>query len=434
MWDSTNKIITLDEPIGFGDVQRALSSGCTDLYALCTHKSINIWSRYKPVQSAYEDFSGVKFSDYKSKGITEVRKDFPNYNPNWWKNPPSSTTDAGDCAIQINQYSDAATLISNFNNSWKHKAPVLGTHCARLTDFNGYNPRAINPFAISSSDGVMLTGGDGSVNYTQYPSVRCWMNGNINYDYNLSIDDIGFNSSTPLKNMYFGVVWRYDNAYRIITADTNFTATGTGAFMKEITNFANSAGTPMLGAENTLYPILSVTKHSANVVSVTSGDKMIPLPLDPIALKVSRFSANYDAQVYFIDSSGKKITSVTLNKQDGMAASLTQKMRVVLTNKLGSTLNWSLVGTIFYHYNSIGSSGNPDKRLSTTYDTGSQSTADKNTTTKDISATLTGLYDTSYADGNGSEYPSYIIVNYVLVLPVGYDDVAATATLAINWQ
>lgn len=431
-WDATNKRITLDSAVGIGDVQKALPSGSTDVYRLCANASINIWSKYKPVQSAHPDLSGVKFSEYNSKGITEVRKTCPHYTPNWWKNPPTYTTDAGDCAIQLYQYSDGASLISNFNKSWKHKAPVLGTHFARITDFNGYNPRATNPFLSGVDDGMIMLSGTGAVNFARYPSVRCWMNGNISYTYNLSIDDIGFSSTKPLKNMYFGIVWLYDSNYRIITADTTF---ATGSYMKEITNFLNSSGNLMLSTRaegNTLYPILSEIKHSDYVVNVTSGDRMIPLPINPLNLKITQFSSTYNAKVYFIDSSGNEIKSVTLTKN--MTAQLTQKMRVVLTNKLGSTLNWSLTGTIYYHYNNIGTSGNPDKKLNTTYDTGQQSTADQATTTKDVSATLSDLYDSSYMDGNGGEYPSSIIVNYVLNLPVGYDDIAATATLAINWQ
>lgn len=416
-----NGIITWDTEIGVGDVQQALQTGMTEWWPLCTHKSINMWSKYKPVRSPYPDFSGLPFSN---RTYT-----LPHYRSDWYKGENL------DCGIELKTYTNAATLIREFTGTWNYKRLRLGTDFARITDFNGYNSKAVNPFVISSNGGMILSDG----NYMTYPSVRCYLSENgVDYSHNLSIDDIVYRPTdgspagqTDLRTFFFGVVWEFGGTYFIKTAETNFAATGTGTFMKEINDFRGSDGNNKLNnGDNMMYPVLVNTYTPITVAKEFGGDFVIPLPLPVQTIKMTTLSMSLKTRAYFVDADGKEISSVTV--QRSMNATVTLNFVFEVENNSGLNLAWSGYARVYYYYFTTGANGNKIKYVEDdrNFNVGDQVT---NNGEKDVvqapAQTYFGLYDTNWVE----RYPEFIYADYSIVFPTGFENVGASASIRIIW-
>lgn len=325
-WDSINKIITQDTAIGIGDVQRALSSGYTDLWTLCSHKSINKWAKYKPVQDNGKkpDYSGLKFIDWKndkSSGKADSYAKCPNYNPEWWKGYK------GNCGLAVKKYSSFATMIANWGECWAYEPIRLGSDAARLTDFNGYYPDAVCPFSVISEDGYMF----GS-EYLNPPKATMIYSGSLS-SYNLNLSDISYNPMTSngtgvvsLEDMYFGLLIPYNSSgtlvYYIVSSKTKIKEMTYGTLViggegQKYAFFLYSAQgyTSILKTgENMVYPVFCAEIHSDHASSASTGELIIPMPCEPLNIKVENMTVAINTKVEHVTPQGAVITTITLQK------------------------------------------------------------------------------------------------------------------------
>lgn len=118
----------ISAPVSIFDVQRSLGLAYGDLGRLITNGSINKWARYKPV--VYPDVSGS--NDGKGTVIATT----------------SQLQMFGLTAPMVTSYADGAVLAAyRAGGNWQYTKPTGGASAPfRLTDFNGYNHRAL-PFA-----------------------------------------------------------------------------------------------------------------------------------------------------------------------------------------------------------------------------------------------------------------------------------------------
>jgi len=177
MSNANGKIIA---PVSFSDVQTVLGSAATDLKSLCTHGSINIWAKYKPV---------VHIDALASAGRDSV----------WWKAKDNTR------GIKINVFENITSLwqsIERGETSWEHIKPTGGTYSAyRLTDFNGYNHNSKSPITGFSIDKEIEGSIAGRING------RIYYTNNV-YDDSLSFEDlyiIEHNIQTPIDNCFLGI-------------------------------------------------------------------------------------------------------------------------------------------------------------------------------------------------------------------------------------
>lgn len=156
---SDGKIIA---PVGVHDVQSALGTAANDVATLCAHNSINPMAKYKPVR-------------YNKIGeLTETERISTRYG---FGSQAVPTFTGGD---------------SNPSITWVYYHVRVGTDWARLTDFDGYYPRACVPFVFTVSGA--LRDGLGFTTFINQGAADI-MSGDDSFgtwggDYNMSIQDM----------------------------------------------------------------------------------------------------------------------------------------------------------------------------------------------------------------------------------------------------
>lgn len=141
----SNSSGVISAPVSIADVQTVLGDTSTDLAALCTSVSINMWAKYKPIPDTAK-FLNIK-TDYQGT----------NYN----------------CGITYGKTTSRTgirALYDQTNNGYSYEKPTV----YRLADFNGYNHTARAPitgytfesscvntnFSCSCSVGISSIDGD----------------------------------------------------------------------------------------------------------------------------------------------------------------------------------------------------------------------------------------------------------------------------------
>lgn len=437
-YSGTTGKIKKDQAIGIGDVQRALSSGITDLYTLCQHPSINIWAKYKPVRSIYPDWSGAKFGEW-SADWQAVRAKCPHYEPEWWRGQDF------DCGIELKAYTSLSTMVSEWKGTWNYKKIRLGTDYARLTDFNGYYRHAKNPFTIESNNGLYMDTGQ----WIEQPNVRCYLpdGGTIDAD-TLSLADINAsvalngsaNNSTTyaLSKLYFGIVWKNGTTWYIVTSaatfDVNDTTDGNyGKTQRYIVNFSSSSGTIMLPANTDvpMYPVLCNTK-CANPVSSGFG-KVIPLPVPKLTINIKPFAYLFTAEVSLTNTSNVVVTTLTISKS--MYADATLKLKYTMNNKSATPIQVQIIGVTRLHFsNNLGMMGD-ELQESNNFAIAEHAYPVGTSTQYSGAVTISNLYDAAYADTGNGAYAQYIDVQCSLVFADGTTQTAAyNGRVKLNWQ
>lgn len=325
-----NGKITLDEPVGIYDVQRALGSGSGSLQVLCRKNNlINKWSKRKPVQSPYPDYSG-----YKSTQTTAIG----HYNPTWWRNDGNGK----DCCIQLNVYNTIKALIDGWSTCWVYKG-LRDTDSERLTDFNGYNRNAKSPISnFTYVGGIYMSSGDW---YTT-PIVNMYVGGDSDTNRELLLSDFfvtATNGQINLSQLYFGlVVVRPDGLYSIVTEESVIGTT----YQHTINTWKNTDSALILGAgSNQCYPIFSDTAYTTpkSFGETDNVGCIIPFPASIFNLECTPYSSTFNWNAWFEDESGNKITSVTLDKSTAGAAYVKCYTKYSFTNKLGASQKARLI-------------------------------------------------------------------------------------------
>lgn len=126
-------------PVSIFDVRQVLGVNSLDVGTLCRSANINKWSKYKPVvKNLIDTVTGQMNMTTKAWLGTAT----------WWKGT-SGTCGFGSVSVLIDTPSNIAYNSINSGGMWNYQNPTGGQNSPyRLTDFAGYNHRAVCPFAI----------------------------------------------------------------------------------------------------------------------------------------------------------------------------------------------------------------------------------------------------------------------------------------------
>jgi hypothetical protein len=205
-------------PISVWDVAQMLGVNSGDVGYLCSnrHGKINKWSKYKPV----------------------IFQAFDNLDANWYK------AKDGRCGLIVPLNSNDLPGLISFakknNYDYQYQPPQGGIASPyRISDFNGYNHYAINPFGSFSIPFAVYTG---------YGKATIEMRMIEVADSNLKISDI-FN----FDDWYPGIAMYYDGSYYWCTGYYTLGEYGS------IVSFDAEIG-ELTGGTYNVYPILSSVK------------------------------------------------------------------------------------------------------------------------------------------------------------------------------
>ena len=134
-------------PVSVYDVQRALGDNSASVKNLCVSDAVNMWSKVKPVEPAPSSIV-LEPLVMPASGISDD-KTFRTLNGDWGcmvvntqgveRTGLINISDLGD--VGNDSYQIVKAVGDQF--SWKHRKP---SSVGRLTDFNGYDHRAVPPF------------------------------------------------------------------------------------------------------------------------------------------------------------------------------------------------------------------------------------------------------------------------------------------------
>lgn len=180
---------SITRPVGVNDVQAVLGTNSADIFTLCTHPDINIWSRFKPIRVL--DPRIVLTEDHNYRGAD------------------------GQCGIEIPRYTNLAQIVAlNIWPDYKHlSAPAKQPtgpngelfgygYPACLGHFDGYRHNAkcpVSNFIISENI------------VPEYPfTATLHMNTDLAPEGSLGLNEIAVPDSVgvlkPLSEWYFGIV------------------------------------------------------------------------------------------------------------------------------------------------------------------------------------------------------------------------------------
>lgn len=153
---SSNGLITA--PVSFSDVNSVLGTAHTDLASLCTDKNINPWSKIKPVEPSNGQIVVTPLG-LPSQGYANNRS-YKTIEENWGLIAVDQNGDRisgamtlGDISSKWGNCSDSYQYVKKLidNCTWIGKKP---TSACRLTDFNGYDHKAV-PFIFDNYTGAI---------------------------------------------------------------------------------------------------------------------------------------------------------------------------------------------------------------------------------------------------------------------------------------
>lgn len=267
-------------PVSIDDVKSVLGYASNDLASLCTYEGINMWAKYKPVDSdnAFLDIN------------------------TGWKGKRN------DCNINYpkttNIY-DIKDYYSQADNGFTHRTASAPY---RLGDFRGYNHNARSEYL-----GISTTS----------PSAENAVS--ISAAYNLQSVDSDWISMKDLLNddiitYHFGVLLYNNNGNKlqyIRTSDTN------------VVNFTKvKAGT------YTVYPFMSSVDYSSSDFPQLQAGSYIPIPvLQPITLVVKTRTDIYGSKVTLRQSG---LGSATIENVDSVSHVVSLQLRFSSSNEFSS--------------------------------------------------------------------------------------------------
>lgn len=310
-YDSITGRIT--PPVGLADV--AACFGCaTDLGTCCTHPAINKWARFKPEAIG----TPAELTVLARKGN------------NFGLRP---TTVYNSRTAFVNAVADGS-----FDGGWEYVRPISGTHWMRLTDFNGYNHRAISPFGILYNQTVTLSSSqfDSTLIAMSVPLATDGQEDSNGY---ISISEM--EGADSYKNWYLGILL-YNQTHSFI-ANTRLPFSQNTDWQVDFGSinptyadtyigvpFLSSAPIYVNGHENTDVKIVGIGQEGATVIlSTTSATYGITVSAElinsesrtiryTITLKNNRSDAITFANTILVcaetPSGGNKSTLVTLGK------------------------------------------------------------------------------------------------------------------------
>lgn len=255
----------ISAPISISDVGKTIGSGSTDIGTLCTHPSINKWSKHKPVDSIKltalddEEFIGQVSKDYNLQ-IANADGDV------WMNNFTSESF----------QPSEVVDVLKNYK--WVYRkvgTSGLSRSVYRLTDFDGYFHRA-QPFIKMANDNHIVL--NKFVSSAIYFTATMYEPEDANEaGLSISLEDV---ANTNIGNLGDGVLNNMKLGVLLVPQGATPSTTNTKRFIGEAT---------VGDGED-----LSVDVDSADVetgvnyyayVALTTGDtfdKVLPVPDSPV--------------------------------------------------------------------------------------------------------------------------------------------------------
>ena len=261
----------ISAPVSIDDVKQALGESSNDLASLCTHEGINMWAKYKPVDSdnAFLDIN------------------------TGWKGKRN------DCNINYPKATsiyDIKGYYSQADNGFTHRTASAPY---RLGDFRGYNHNARSEYL-----------GIGTTSPSAEDAVS------ISAAYNLQSVDSDWISMKDLLNdgsitYHFGVLLYNNNGNKlqyVRTSDTNVVK------FKKV-----NAGT------YTVYPFMSSVDYASSDFPQLQAGSYIPIPvLQPITLVV-KSREDINASKVTLKQSG--LGSVTIKNVDNVSHVVSLQLR-----------------------------------------------------------------------------------------------------------
>lgn len=258
-------------PVSIDDVKSVLGYGSNDLASLCTYEGINMWAKYKPVDSdnAFLDIN------------------------TGWKGKRN------DCNInypKARSIYDIKGYYSQADNGFTHRTASAPY---RLGDFRGYNHNARSEYL-----GIVTTS----------PSVEDAVS--ISVAYNLQSVDSDWISMKDLLNdgnitYHFGVLLYNNNGNKlqyVRTSDTNvvkFTKVNAGTY--------------------TVYPFMSSVDYASSDFPQLQAGSYIPIPvLQPITLVVKTRTDDNASKVTLRQSG---LGSATIKNVDSVSHVVSLRLR-----------------------------------------------------------------------------------------------------------
>lgn len=192
-----------DTLVYHGGVLNADNNGFTDVRQFFGENArINKWARYKP--ESYKKNFGLtdeeRFSNHYGLNLTSHQYLFGS----------ASNIVVTDGKIDISNDKNGFLykLCMGTLGGFEYILPQGGENSPyRLGDFRGYNPSAVNPLPYVA---------DGTYKYTDVGAVDVPMTIATPVPNGLTMEILAFNTNTPLKDMYFGIVIYNDDLTDII--------------------------------------------------------------------------------------------------------------------------------------------------------------------------------------------------------------------------
>lgn len=290
MSNSNGKITA---PVSTDDVCSVLGVSNHNVGYLCgnPHGQINKWARYKPVcHKNLDSVNGVTNKGYKSDyGIT----------------PPQVCSSAIDF---VNNLNAAAS-------QWIYQPPIGGEYPYRLTDFDGYDHNARNPFGQIPEDLEIFQNNNGfTIDCLTPMSNSAW----------LSLSDFT-SGEYNYKEWYFGLIiksgntimWRTSEhplskigAYMVVFNE-KFPTTGAAEIYPFLTNGSNTTGTS------------SATKF----IGIESKGDLVNIRADGVYVAIKAYISGtaLKCEVTFKNNttSSKTFSGVLLGSTDNSSAGIT---------------------------------------------------------------------------------------------------------------
>lgn len=162
----------ISAPVSIDDVRTAIGSGSYDLATLCSNASgtINKWAKYKPIKADSASLNLKTDKVNNQHPITGSLTAMPAYYGKTETKPKTVSTSGNNVTLNMislggfsipesikNTDNDATLVMDGYSTNgcnWPYEAPVAGTNWCRLTDFDGYNHQALDPFYFQPSGAI----------------------------------------------------------------------------------------------------------------------------------------------------------------------------------------------------------------------------------------------------------------------------------------
>ena len=272
-WNGTTKIMTA--PLNLnnnGDIQQASGVNSRHLDQCFINGDWNKWAKYKPVKSS------------KISPLTEADLQALNY---------GLTISVCGRNGNISQY------LNSYSSQWGYDKPdgsageiyrfydLLKPGAITSTGYRGDANSFIDPLNCTFPSSYLLNRGNSGVTFAlglNYPPNNL-KEGSIN------VTDLHIGGDTEdltLSGMYFGLVFVYNNTYRLITDTYPVSAyprSGVASY-PQITIAESNGALPGITTDVTynVYPVFSALAHSS-LTTFESTDRVIALPVSPFSFK-----------------------------------------------------------------------------------------------------------------------------------------------------